>query len=125
DPACRRWVSQLELRDDLRPHQALELRLVVVDLDYAIVAAVDRVELGREADPAAEHRDALELDELRSKRGSLRRAVSPLDRQDDAVDRVRSAQETTRAGRRTGRLERRDHRADGARRIVAEDRGVR
>jgi hypothetical protein len=64
DPAGRRRFPQLELRDDLGPHQALEAGLVVLDLDHAVVAPVDRVQLRREADPAAEDGHALELDEL-------------------------------------------------------------
>src|SRR6266566_912705 len=65
DPACRRRISQLERRDDLRPHQALEAGLVVLDLDHAVVAPVDGMQLRREADPAAENGHPLELDELR------------------------------------------------------------
>src|SRR5207237_3449389 len=58
----RRRTPQLQLRDDLRPHQALEAGLVVLDLDHAVVAPEDGVQLRGEADPAAEDWDALELD---------------------------------------------------------------
>ena len=48
--------ATLELRDDLRRHQADALGLVVLDLDHAVLPPEDGVQLRREADPAAEHR---------------------------------------------------------------------
>jgi hypothetical protein len=51
DPACRRRISQLELRDDLCPHQALKLALLFWIWITRYVAPVDGVQLRREADP--------------------------------------------------------------------------
>src|SRR5947208_1027295 len=60
--AGRRGTPQLQLRDDLGPHQALQAGLVVVDLDHAVVAPEDGVQLRGEADPAAEDGNTMELD---------------------------------------------------------------
>ena len=71
---------------------------VVVDLDHAVLAAEDRVQLLREADLARERRDVVELLHHRRELRADERAVRPLDRRDDAVDRGRAGDEA--AGRR-------------------------
>src|SRR5205823_2058722 len=57
-----------ELRDDLRRHRAHIGRLVVLDLDHAVLPAEDRMQLRREADLAAENRNLVELLKLRGER---------------------------------------------------------
>ena len=80
----------LDLRDDLGRHRADELGLVVLDLDHAVAAAEDRVQLRREADLAAEHVGTfLNFSSWAASTEPFSRAVRALDRDRRAPSIVR------------------------------------
>src|SRR6266700_3922805 len=68
---------------------------VVLDLDHAVRTTEHRVQALREADEAGQGRYLLELLHRRGERCSVRRAMRPVDRRDDAVDGGRPGDEAS------------------------------
>ena len=96
--------------------------VVVVDLDHAVRATEDRVQLLREAHLARDRRHVVELLHHSRELRADERAVCPLDRRDDAVDRSRAGDEPAGRGLWIHRLRELVH---GLARVVAERVRVR
>src|SRR5262249_14535935 len=99
------------------------LALVVLDLDHAVGAAEDGVELAGEADAPRDRLEAAEVLELLGEHDSLRRPVRSLDRGREGVDRGRAGYEAAGRRRPNLALDGIEEAPDGWIRVVAEDRG--